>query len=81
MSEPTIDEIMAMIAQHGSVTAEPLRDLIVTVVLEAVEAEREACAKVCISRAILYRNETDPWAHDHVYEAKKCAAIIRARGE
>jgi hypothetical protein len=46
MSEPTIDEIMAMIAKHGSVTAEPLRDLIVTVVLEAVEAEREACAKV-----------------------------------
>ncbi len=41
-----IDEIEALISKNGSITAQPLMDLIVTVVLEAVEAEREACAKV-----------------------------------
>lgn len=38
----TLEQIEALIAKHGTVTAESLRDLIVTVVLEAVEAERDA---------------------------------------
>jgi hypothetical protein len=40
------DQILALIAKHGTVTAEPLRDLIVTVVLEAVEQEREKIEKL-----------------------------------
>jgi len=40
----TIDDIEALISKHGSITAQPLKDLVVTVVLEAIEAEREACA-------------------------------------
>ena len=39
----TIDEIKDLISKHGSITAQPLMDLVVTVVLEAVAAEREAC--------------------------------------
>jgi hypothetical protein len=41
---------------------------------EAVEAEREACAKLCDDLAVdAYNN------HDILYE--QCAAAIRARGE
>lgn len=42
----TIAEIEDLISKHGSITAQPLMDLVVTVVLEAVEAEREACASI-----------------------------------
>ena len=41
-------------------------------VREAVEAEREACAKVCDSRYMGDNNRED-------MEAKRCAAAIRAR--
>ena len=66
----TIEEIEKMIAKNGSITAQPLMDLVVTVVLEAVEAEREACAKVCheLERA-------------NLYGVKECAAAIRERGK
>lgn len=64
----TIDEIEALISKHGSITAQPLRDLVVTVVLEAVEAEREACAKVCDDEATIEG------------VAQRCAAAIRALG-
>ena len=40
----------------------------------AVEAEREACAKVCEARNMGDNNRED-------MEAKRCAAAIRARGE
>ena len=65
----TIDEIEALISKHGSITAQPLRDLVVTVVLEAVEAEREACATVC-----------DKHRFPNSYTAICCAAAIRNRG-
>ncbi len=41
---------------------------------EAVEAEREACAKVCDWRYMGDNNRED-------MEARRCAAAIRARGE
>ena len=78
----TIDEIEALISKRGSITAQPLRDLVVTVVLEAVEAEREACAEVCEMQmnAVVARHpariEFDP---DNIM-AQKCAAAIRNRG-
>jgi hypothetical protein len=65
----TIEEIEELIAKNGSITAQPLRDLVVTVVLEAVEAEREACAKVCDDEATIEG------------VAQRCAQAIRARGE
>ena len=63
----TIDDIEALISKHGSITAQPLKDLVVTVVLEAVEAEREACA------AMVERGMGD-WRL-----GKKVSAAIRAR--
>ena len=62
-----LDDIQALISKHGSITAQPLMDLVVTVVLEAVEAERESCAKVCEEDGLLW--------------GKRYAASIRARGE
>ena len=41
-----LDDIEALISKHGSITAQPLKDLVVTVVLEAIEVEREACASI-----------------------------------
>lgn len=61
----SIDEIEDLISKHGSITALPLKDLVVTVVLEAVEAEREACAKACEEDGLLW--------------GKRYAAAIRAR--
>jgi hypothetical protein len=62
-----LDDIEALISKHGSITAQPLMDLVVTVVLEAVEAEREACAKVCDEEATIEG------------VAQRCADAIRAR--
>ena len=62
-----LDDIEALISKHGSITAQSLKDLVVTVVLEAVEAEREACA------AMVERGMGD-WRL-----GKKVSAAIRAR--
>jgi hypothetical protein len=40
----------------------------------AIEAEREACAKVCEARYMGDNNREDA-------EARRCAAAIRARGD
>ena len=75
----TIEEIEELIAKNGSITAQPLRDLVVTVVLEAVEAEREACAQICDTESANESSfwEKGGWAH----ACGNCAALIRARGE
>jgi len=44
-------------------------------------AEREACAKVCDDRVAAYRYATDPWAQEHIDEARHLAKAIRARGQ
>jgi hypothetical protein len=80
----TIEEIEELIAKNGSITAQPLMDLIVTVVLEAVEAEREACAKVCDETEETCW-ETWDWMADPIDQgsaigAAHCAAAIRNRG-
>jgi hypothetical protein len=62
-----LDDIEALISKHGSITAQPLKDLVVTVVLEAIEVEREACA------AMVERGMGD-WRL-----GKKVSAAIRAR--
>lgn len=58
-----------------------LEDFAKVAFAEGAATEREACAKMCMDRAISYRNETDPWAHEHISEAETCAALIRARGQ
>jgi hypothetical protein len=62
-----LDDIEALISKHGSITAQSLKDLVVTVVLEAVEAEREACAKLCDEEATIEG------------VAQRCADAIRTR--
>jgi hypothetical protein len=71
-----IDEIEALISKNGSITAQPLMDLIVTVVLEAVEAEREACAIACEAEGERFKHHPSGRRDFSI-----CAAAIRARGE
>lgn len=47
---------------------------LVKIVQKAVAAEREACAKACEARYMGDNNREDQ-------EAKRCAAVTRARGE
>ena len=90
----TIDEIEALISKHGSITAQPLMDLVVTVVLEAVEAEREACAQICDTesanessflgrrtRTLAITIARSREKGGWVHACGNCAALIRARGE
>jgi hypothetical protein len=49
---------------------------LVALVNQAVEAEREACAKVCIEQSARWHT----YQRD-VYVAHECAAAIRARGQ
>lgn len=46
---------------------------------KAVEAEREACAKLCDDRVAAYKYATDSWAQEHISEARHLAQAIRAR--
>lgn len=64
--------IEQLIRKYGSVTSEPLLDLITNVVEDAVLEEREACAQIVEREAMTY---ADPvWAIDIVND-------IRARGQ
>ena len=45
------------------------------------EKEREECAKICDDRVTAYQYATDPWAREHIDEAKHLAETIRARGQ
>jgi len=60
------------------VAFKPLNDCdeeVLKLVNAAIEAEREACAKVC--DAVQKKNEDDgAW----MWEARNCASAIRARG-
>ena len=45
------------------------------------EREREACAKICDDRVTAYQYATDPWAQEHIKEAKHLAKAIKSRGQ
>ena len=81
----TIDDVERLIKKHGAITAQPLMDLVVTVVFEATAAEREACAKVCEAQQnIVVARHPARIEVEHSTQnmmALKCAAAIRARGE
>lgn len=76
-----LDDIEALISKHGSITAQPLMDLVVTVVLEAVEAEREACAKI-VEPSEEHRRDAS-WGYlggeEGVEMLDSLAALIRMR--
>lgn len=79
----TIDEIESLISKHGSITAQPLKDLVVTVVFEAIEAEREACAKIIERARLRLGGEQGLTSHtDHVATrvVDFLAAQVRERG-
>jgi hypothetical protein len=68
----------------------PLRDAIASAIREAVEAEREACAKVADGGAISWKSNRESQqdnlrgadrADARESEAKRIAAAIRARGK
>jgi len=42
---------------------------------------REECVKICDERVTAYQYATDPWAREHIDEAKHLAETIRARGQ
>lgn len=45
----TIDKILDIISKNGSITSEPLRDLVIMVVLEALAIEREEIVRRIVS--------------------------------
>ena len=45
------------------------------------QKEREKCAKICDYRVNAYQYATDPWAREHIEEAKHLAELIRTRGK
>ena len=45
------------------------------------EKEREECAKICDDRVNAYQYATDPWAQEHIKEAKHLAKAIKSRGQ
>ena len=63
-----LEQIEAIIAKNLTITDQRLMDGVIEAVMDAVNAEREACALAC---------EKIQWSH----EAKFFAKAIRARGE
>jgi hypothetical protein len=62
-----LEQIEAIIAKHLTITDQRLMDGVIGAVMDAVNAEREACMEVC-------------WGVGGT-EAIACANLIRARGE
>jgi isopenicillin N synthase-like dioxygenase len=61
------------------------QETLMRMIAQAVEAEREACAKVCESEAEMFKS-CAYGANDGRYDwkedgARECATAIRARGE
>ena len=42
---------------------------------------REECVKICDERVTAYQYSTDPWAQEHIKEAKHLAKAIKSRGQ
>lgn len=73
-----IQQIETLIARNLTITDQRLMDGVVGAVMDAVEAEREACAQACDAIA------NDLEARGFGFEssgADDCAAAIRARSE
>lgn len=74
-----------MWAEIGTVLADDVMTLFEVIVREAVEAEREACAKVCERLSDQYQvrdgRKYPELKTDAQTGSEDCAAEIRARGE
>lgn len=71
-----------LVAAHTLANVDPSKFMSYQEGYEAgAAAEREACAKVCDDRVSAYKYATDPWAQEHINEARHLGAAIRARGQ
>ena len=82
----TKEEIIEMANQvklpHDYVGGEPMwLDKLEQFAKLVAEKEREECAKICDDRVNAYQYATDPWAREHIEEAKHLAELIRTRGK
>ena len=67
-----LEQIEAVIAKNLTITDQRLMDGVIGAVLDAIAAEREACAKLCEER-----DAKNPY----IGQSRACAFEIRARGE
>jgi len=82
----TKEEIIEMAKQvklpYDYITGEPMwLDKLEQFAKLVAEKEREECAKICDDRVNAYQYATDPWAREHIEEAKHLAELIRTRGK
>ena len=42
---------------------------------------REECVKICDERVTAYQYATDPWAQEHIDEARHLSKAIKERGQ
>ena len=76
MSIMNLEQIEAIIAKNLTITDQRLMDGVIGAVMDAVNAEREACAKVCDK----VKTECEEGGVRFT-TARTCAKRIRARGE
>ena len=76
MSIMNLEQIEAIIAKNLTITDQRLMDGVIGAVMDAVNAEREACAKVCDK----VKTECEEGGVRFT-TARICAKRIRARGE
>jgi hypothetical protein len=70
----TDDQFKNLCNVYGFAPSRSLRELLDSATAQAVISEREACAKVCEARYMGDNNRED-------MEARRCADVIRARGQ
>jgi hypothetical protein len=78
MNLERIDEI---IAKNITITDKRLYEGVFNAVLEAVNEENEACAKVCEENGDKWADGSDEWRNGQATASYYCAIAIRARGE
>jgi hypothetical protein len=72
-----LDRIDEIIAKNITITDKRLYEGVFNAVLEAVNEENEACAKVCEDIPV----PQGPTELTHIPTLERCAAAIRARSE
>jgi len=73
-----LEQIEAIIAKNLTITDQRLMDGVIGAVMDAVAAEREACAKVCDGK-VDAEYATGKVDHNEISWSQACAIAIRAR--
>ena len=58
-----------------------LIDRVESIVQQAIQTEREACAAICDRHANVWNDDLEDWGLAYSASAKSCAAKIRERGQ